>query len=93
MMENSKQGNWWLVTGVVLLTVLPLIVVKGEFSGADGEAQELITATQPDYQPWFNPLLEPPSGEIESLLFTSQAAMGAGIMGYVIGLYRGRQEK
>jgi cobalt/nickel transport protein len=36
--------------------------------------------------------LELPSGEVESLLFVSQAAMGAGVIGYVIGLYKGRQQ-
>jgi cobalt/nickel transport protein len=88
--EKSKQGNWWLILSVILLTVLPLIFVKGEFSGADGEAEELITEIQPDYKPWFEPLFEPASGEIESLLFASQAALGAGVIGYIIGLYKGR---
>lgn len=88
--KKSKQGNWWLILSVILLTVLPLIFVKGEFSGADGEAEELITEIQPDYKPWFEPLFEPASGEIESLLFASQAALGAGVIGYVIGFYKGR---
>lgn len=44
----------------------------------------------PDYEPWFQPLLEPPGGETESLLFALQAALGAGVIGYAIGLYRGR---
>jgi cobalt/nickel transport protein len=88
--RKSKQGNWWLILSVILLTVLPLIFVKGEFSGADGEAEELITEIQPDYKPWFEPLFEPASGEIESLLFASQAALGAGVIGYIIGLYKGR---
>jgi cobalt/nickel transport protein len=88
--RKSKQGNWWLIFAVISLTVLPLIFVKGEFSGADGEAEELITEIQPDYKPWFEPLFEPASGEIESLLFASQAALGAGVIGYIIGLYKGR---
>jgi cobalt/nickel transport protein len=88
--RNSKQGNWWLILSVILLTVLPLIFVKGEFEGADGEAQKLITEIQPNYKPWFEPLFEPASGEISSLLFASQAALGAGVIGYVIGFYKGR---
>lgn len=92
-MEKSKSGNWWLVLGVVLLAIIPLIVVKGEFGGADGEASEVIGTIKPDYEPWFEPLLEPASGEIESLLFVSQGAIGAGILGYVIGLYKGRNQK
>jgi cobalt/nickel transport protein len=74
-----------------VLTVSPLIFVKGDFEGADGQAEELITEIQPDYEPWVQPIIEPASGEVESLLFASQAALGAGVIGYVIGLYRGRK--
>jgi cobalt/nickel transport protein len=91
-MQSEKQGNWLIILAVIALAILPLIFVRGEFGGADGEAEEMITEIQPNYQPWFNPLIEVPSGEIESLLFVSQAAIGAGIIGYVIGLYKGRRE-
>lgn len=87
---KNKQGNWWLVLAVIVLAVFPLIFVKGEFEGADGKAEKLITEIQPNYTPWVEPLFEPPSGEVESLLFTSQAAFGAGLIGYIIGLYKGR---
>jgi cobalt/nickel transport protein len=87
---SANQGNWLIVLTVVALAILPLIFVQGEYGGADGEAEEAITEIQPDYEPWFGGIYEPPSGEIESLLFVSQAAIGAGIIGYVIGLYRGR---
>ena len=82
--------------GILLLiaagiVVLPLIL-KGnaEFSGSDGQAQGVID--EAGYQPWFEPLWEPPSGEIESLLFSLQAALGAGLLGYYVGLRRGRSE-
>ena len=39
----------------------------------------------PDYEPWFEPILEPASGEVESLLFALQAAIGAGVVGFVLG--------
>ena len=91
--RRARSGNWWIVLTVISLAILPLIFVKGEYGGADGEAEEMIGEIQPSYEPWFNPVLELPSGEIESLLFVSQAAIGAGVMGYVIGLYRGRQER
>lgn len=68
---------------ILLLTVAPLIVKAGaEFGGADGEATAVIETIAPDYEPWFDPIFEPASGEIESLLFCSQAAFGAGILGY-----------
>ena len=41
------------------------------------------------YQPWAQSIWEPPSGEIESLLFALQAAFGAIIIGYFLGYYRG----
>ena len=36
---------------------------------------------------------EPPSGEIESLLFALQAAIGAGFIGYFIGYTRGKSKQ
>lgn len=91
--KKETQGNWWLILSVIMLTVLPLIFVKGNFEGADGQAEELITEIQPSYEPWFEPFIEPASGEIESLLFASQAAIGAGVIGYIIGLYKGRNNE
>jgi cobalt/nickel transport protein len=87
-----KLGNWGLVAMVVALAIVPILFVKGEFGGADGEAEDAIATIQPQYQPWFKPVFEPPSGEIESLLFVSQAALGAGLIGYAIGLYKGRSQ-
>jgi cobalt/nickel transport protein len=91
--KNLKWNNWLLLLAVVLLTVTPLIVKKGsEFGGADGQAEEAIKEIQPQYKPWFNSLIELPGGEVESLLFAVQAAAGAGMIGYVVGLYKGRSE-
>lgn len=60
------------------------------WGGADGAAAEIIEAS--GYEPWFNPIWEPPSGEIESLLFSLQAAIGAVIIGYFFGYYhQGKQ--
>jgi cobalt/nickel transport protein len=93
-MTNSKWNNWLLLITVVVLTVSPLILRKdAEFAGADGQAEEAIQEIQPEYKPWFNSLVELPSGEVESLLFAVQAAGGAGVIGYVIGLYKGRTER
>lgn len=86
-----KNRNLWMILAVVILSITPLIFVRGDYEGADGQAEDMIGEIQPNYQPWFEPVLEVPSGEIESLLFASQAAIGAGIVGYVIGLYKGRQ--
>jgi cobalt/nickel transport protein len=91
--SSLARQNWLLLIAVVALAVTPLIFVKGEYSGADGQAEEAIAETNPTYEPWFEPLFEPASGEIESLLFSSQAAIGAGVIGYGIGLYKGRNQK
>ncbi len=89
------KRNLLLLLGVVVLGTVPLLIHAGKegedvFSGADGQAQDLITELQPDYEPWFSPFWEPPSGEIESMLFALQAAVGAGMLCYCIGYYRGR---
>lgn len=92
MQTPRKQGNWLIVLTVIALAVLPLVFVRGEYGGADGEAEAAISEIEPDYEPWFSSPIELPSGEIESLLFVAQAALGAGVVGYVIGRYRGRRD-
>ncbi|WP_418790665.1 energy-coupling factor ABC transporter substrate-binding protein [Phosphitispora sp. TUW77] len=88
------KKNLILILLVVLLAVVPLFMNQGaEFGGADGQAEELITQINPDYQPWFSSIWEPPSGEIESLLFALQAALGTGFIGYYIGYVRGRKNQ
>lgn len=92
--SQKRWNNGFLVLGVVALALAPLLLVRGaEFGGADGEAEAVIQEINPHYQPWATPIFEPASGEIESLLFALQAGLGAGVIGYAIGLYRGRQEQ
>jgi len=80
------QKNLILIALAVLLAALPLwLLPNAEFGGADGQAQEAVEELNPDYEPWFEPILEPASGEIESLLFALQAAIGAGVVGFVLG--------
>ncbi|MEG4284833.1 energy-coupling factor ABC transporter substrate-binding protein [Microcoleus sp. A006_D1] len=90
--QATSRQNWLLAGAVVVLAVIPLVFVRGEYGGSDDQAKKAITEIQPDYKPWFNHLVEPASGEIASLLFASQAAIGAGVVGYVIGLYKGRSQ-
>ena len=92
----------WILAAVVLLTVLPLWLVDappappgGEaptiFAGADERAQQAIGGIAPGYRPWFAPVFEPPSAEIASLLFALQAAAGAGVIGFWLGLSVARE--
>jgi cobalt/nickel transport protein len=64
---------------------------KGEFSGSDGLARQAISDQQPSYKPWFQPFWAPSSAEIESGLFALQAALGAGLLGYVVGYLDGKR--
>lgn len=81
-----------MLLAVVLLVVLPLLLVNGEFGGADDAAEGAISEIDPTYTPWFKPLADLP-GETESMLFALQAAIGAGIIGYTVGLMKGRRER
>ncbi len=86
-----KKVTILVLAAVVALAVVPLVLRAGsEFGGADGQAEEAITQINPGYEPWFNSFWEPPSGEIESLLFSLQAAIGAGIVFYALGYFIGR---
>ncbi len=60
------------------------------WGGADGEAAGIIEAS--GYEPWIEPFWEPPSGEIESLLFALQAAIGAIVIGYIFGYWQGSRK-
>ncbi|MGM7722946.1 energy-coupling factor ABC transporter substrate-binding protein [uncultured Metabacillus sp.] len=78
---------------VILLAIIPLFLQgDAEFGGADGKAEEMIGELAPSYEPWFKSIWEPPSGEIESLIFSLQAAIGAAFIGYVIGFGRARKK-
>lgn len=82
------KQNVALLFAVIALAILPLVIHHGgdaEFAGADGEAEVAITEIRPGYEPWAKPIWEPPSGEIESLLFALQAAIGAGLVGFYFG--------
>ncbi|MBB6417800.1 energy-coupling factor ABC transporter substrate-binding protein [Streptomyces massasporeus] len=96
-MKRNTKINLALLLAVAALAVLPLALGLGDhkkepFAGSDGEAETAITELKPDYEPWFSPLYEPPSGEIESALFALQAALGAGVLAYYFGLRRGRRQ-
>ncbi len=87
-----KARSWMAWALIVLLTVLPLWLAGGAaFGGADDLARQAVGTIAPGYEPWFSPVFEPASGEIASLLFALQAALGAGVIGYWLGLSTGRE--
>ena len=86
-----------IVVAIILIFAALFLYVSGstyaEFGGADGEAEGVIEElTGGTYEPIADPLWEPPSGEIESLLFGLQIALGAIIIGYFFGYYMGRDQ-
>jgi cobalt/nickel transport protein len=91
-MSRFGLVNWLLVLCVVVLAAAPLVMIgsASDFGGADGVAVERIEEADPAYEPWFAPLFEP-AAETASGLFALQAAIGAGVLGYVLGVTRTRR--
>ncbi|MCF6387747.1 energy-coupling factor ABC transporter substrate-binding protein [Mycobacterium sp. MBM] len=98
---RSDGGRSVLVMAISLLAVAAAIAVgsllygfardaDAEFGGADGQAEEVITGIQSDYEPWFSPLVGELPGEVESGLFAIQAGLGGIVLGGAIGWYAGR---
>lgn len=95
MKENKSKTklNIILLLAVAGLMIGALLINQtGEYGGSDGQAEEVITELAPDYTPWFESILEPKSGEIESLLFTLQGSLGVGIITYILGYCKGRKK-
>lgn len=89
-----KKQNIFLLTIFALLVIIPLLLnPSAEYGGSDGNAEVMINEISPNYEPWFEPLWEPPSGEIESLLFTLFAVFGASTIGYYVGTLKGSKGK
>lgn len=82
--------NLALVVAIVVIVGAAFVVAGGsEFGGSDGAATDAITTGSPQYQPWFSSLWAP-EVQVESGLFALQAALGAGVLGFILGSLRER---
>ena len=76
-----------------VILIFPLMTIHdSEFGGADGAAEEVIAAVNPDYEPWAESIIELPGGETETLLFCLQTALGAVVIGYGFGYMVARKK-
>lgn len=82
-----------LVLIIIAIVSIPLIFMKdSEFQGADDQAGDVIGELNPNYEPWVEAWWEPPSGEVESLLFSLQIGIGAATIGYIFGILKERRK-
>ncbi|GAA0125933.1 MULTISPECIES: energy-coupling factor ABC transporter substrate-binding protein [Clostridium] len=83
----KKKNIIILIILSAFLIIAPLAYYgsTSEFVGGDDQMEEVIAEIDGNYEPWFSHIWEPPSGEIETLLFCLQAAIGAGFIGYYVG--------
>ncbi|MDV2475529.1 energy-coupling factor ABC transporter substrate-binding protein [Rhodococcus zopfii] len=96
-MRKNTVVTVLLVAAIVAIVGVALLVDsrrsgdEERFVGTDSAATSRIEEDHPDYQPWFEPVFTPSSGEVESGLFAVQAALGGTILGYTIGALRSRR--
>ena len=90
-MKTSTLIILAIICAIIFIAPLAMYNGHGEddgyFGGSDNAAGGVVEET--GFTPWFSSIWEPPSGEIESLLFALQAAIGAIIIGYFFGYWRG----
>lgn len=88
---RKRTVNLLLVLGVVAIFALGLVIggnhtdAADPFAGSDGAATARIQEIDPGYEPWFSPIFEPGSGEVESGLFALQAGLGGVVLGFAVG--------
>ncbi len=88
----------WMYIGVfaviAVMCIVTLACVSGDFGGSDDAGGD--AAADWDYEPWTGDLFETIGfempGETESLLFAVQAAIGAFIIGYFVGVNSGKKK-
>lgn len=93
-MTKTKKTVVSLLIIATLIAIIPLFTLKGaEFGGSDDAGSKVVTEiTGTEYKPWFTPVMETwiggeIPGEIESLLFCVQTAIGVGVIAFFMGRF------
>jgi len=88
-----------LILLVILVSMAPLFLIQGaEFEGSDGAGSEMVDeVTGGEYEPWFEPVLETLiggelPGEMETLFFCIQTAIGVSIIAFCFGYLVARKK-
>lgn len=90
-MSKDKKLVISLLIVVMLMAITPIFVLKdAEFGGSDDAGSVMIESIQEGYEPWFTPVLENAiggelPGEVESLFFCLQTAIGVGVLAFYMG--------
>lgn len=99
MKKNSRLVTITLIALAVVIAAFPMFFHFGSpdseepFGGTDAGAETIVEEHDPGYEQWFHPLAGELPGEVESGLFALQAALGAGVLGFALGNYRGRNKR
>lgn len=97
-MTSRKGLMIGLIVTILVLVLGPLIFLPGAaFEGSDGAGSDMVAEVRGDYEPWFTPLLErliggELPGEVESLFFSLQTAIGVSIIAFGFGYLVARKK-
>ena len=99
MKRDSKKVIILLLIAVII-AVMPFVVLRGKnapFGGTDDMAGGVVESIEEGYEPWTTPVIEKAigseiPGEVESLLFCLQTAIGVGIISFYMGRFVERKK-
>lgn len=97
MSKNAKIIIAILIL-IVLMAFIPLFALPtAEFGGSDDAGSTVVEEIDPDYEVHSTPLIEnilgrELPGEVESLLFCLQTAIGVGIIAFFMGRFVERKK-
>ena len=99
-MKNDSKKVIILLIIAVIIAVMPFVVLRGKnapFGGTDDMAGGVVEEMEEGYEPWTTPVIEKAigseiPGEVESLLFCIQTAIGTGIICFFMGRFYERKK-